>query len=103
MMPGLMQLTRAPRSPQGTAAAWTRRWLACLEMAYAAPEVGTASGPRTGRASSSSVGVKASACAVCGSSGGGLGAGTLGEGKPAPPGGGTLPNTSTTTAGAERG
>src|SRR4051795_519621 len=98
MMPGLMQLTRAPRSPQVTAAACTRRWLACLEMAYAAPEFGTASGARTGSASSSSTGVKARARAVSGSSGGGMWPAMLEMCTPAPPGAMTFPNSSRTTA-----
>src|SRR3954469_2374283 len=98
MMPGLMQLTRAPRSPQMTAAACTRRWLACLEMAYAAPEFGTASGARTGSARSSSTGVKARACAVSGSSGGGMWPAMLEMCTPAPPGATTWPNSSRTTA-----
>jgi hypothetical protein len=38
MMPGLIELTRAPRSPQVTAAAWTRRWFARLLTAYATLE-----------------------------------------------------------------
>src|SRR4051812_35508847 len=44
MMPGLMELTRAPRSLQVTPAPWTRRWLARLDNAYAYPELVTASG-----------------------------------------------------------
>src|SRR3954468_4380077 len=98
MMPGLMQLTRAPRSPQVTAAACTRRGFACLEIAYAAPEFGTASGARTGSASNSSTGVKARACAVSGSSGGGMWPAMLEMCTPAPPGAMPLPNSSRTTA-----
>src|SRR6478735_880399 len=40
MMPGLIALTRAPRSPQVTAAAWTRRWLARLDSALGGAGVG---------------------------------------------------------------
>ena len=47
MIPGLIELMRAPRSPQAMAAAWTRRWLARLEIAYAAPGFDTALGRAT--------------------------------------------------------
>src|SRR5215203_2355051 len=70
MMPGLIELRRAPRSPHWTLAAWTRRMLARLASAYAAPELVTTSGCRNGRAGNSSAGVVAGAWCCSGGSGG---------------------------------
>src|SRR5215211_6365035 len=70
MMPGLIELRRAPRSPHWTLAAWTRTMLARLASAYAAPELVTTSGCRNGRAGNSSAGVVASAWCCSGGGGG---------------------------------
>jgi hypothetical protein len=70
MMPGLMELTRAPRSPHSTLAACTRSVLARLEIAYAVPELVMTSGWREGSWSSSPAGVRASASFCSGGSGG---------------------------------
>jgi hypothetical protein len=59
MMPGLSELSRAPRSPQSTLAACTRRMLARLARAYAAPELVTVSGCRNGSRASSPAGILA--------------------------------------------
>jgi hypothetical protein len=40
MIPGLIELTRAPRSPHVSLAAGTRRWFARLEIPEAMPEIG---------------------------------------------------------------
>ena len=98
MMPGLIELRRAPRSPHRTLAACTRTMLARLASAYAAPELVTTSGCRNGRAGNSSAGVVASAWCCSGGSGGIMWPAWLAITTPDPPAAMTWPNSSSTKA-----